>query len=84
MAGARAALVLASIAFTAPEAGASIEPRAAVDPAADAALGSTPAGAGQSPGVVGAQDSTECVGGYRIIGRVEGRGKVTAGVMVRC
>ena len=84
-AGACAALAFAGVVLPNPKAGAAVEPQVVVDYPAIAAPAPTGGVAAPDGGPrILAQSSTECVGGYRIIGRVEGRGKVTGGVIVRC
>jgi hypothetical protein len=79
------ALALAGLVLPNPEAGAAVESQVVVGYSglgSDAPIGRVAAPDGAP--LILAQRSTECVGGYRIIGRVEGRGKVTGGVIVRC
>lgn len=84
-AAACAALALAGFVLPTPEAGAAVEPQVVVGyPGLGAAAPTGRFAAPDGAPLILAQRSTECVGGYRIIGRVEGRGKVTGGVIVRC
>ena len=84
-AGACAALAFSWLVLPLPEAVAAVGPRVAVDyPGLGPAAPIRAVAALSGASLVLAQRSTECVGGYRIIGRVEGRGKVSGGVIVRC
>jgi hypothetical protein len=68
-----------------PEAGAAVERQIIADYpeiGSDAPTGRAAAPDGTPLNL--AQRATECVGGYRTIGQVEGRGKTTGGVVVRC
>ena len=80
-----AALALAGLVLPNPEAGAAVESQVVVGyPGFGSAAPIGRVAARDEAPLILAQRSTECVGGYRIIGRVEGRGKVTGGVIVRC
>jgi len=84
-ASACAALALSGLVLPNPEAGAAVEPPVVVDyPGLGSAAPTRRVAVPDGAPLILAQRSTECVGGYRIIGRVEGRGKVTGGVIVRC